>query len=57
MGFGINCVSNANRKLEIVRGAAEHYYSFLPALQEQFIPNITIIYTISVLKAVVLNII
>ena len=27
--FGINCVSNAGRKLVIVRGVAEHYYCFL----------------------------
>ena len=25
----------------MVRGAAEHYYCFLPALQEQQIPNTT----------------
>ena len=31
--FGINCASNACRKLVIVRGAAEHYYCFLPALR------------------------
>ena len=35
--FGINCASNAGWKLVIVRGAAEHYYCFLPALQEQLI--------------------
>ena len=37
--FGINCVSNAGWKLVIVRGAAEHYYCFLPALREQLIPK------------------
>ena len=31
--FGINCASNAGRKFVIVRGAAEHYYCFLPALR------------------------
>ena len=35
--FGIDCVSNVCRKLVIV--GAEHYYFFLPALQEQLIPN------------------
>ena len=30
--FGINCASNAGRKLVIVRGTAEHYYCFLTAL-------------------------
>ena len=39
--FGINCASNAGWKLVIVRGAAEHYYCFLPALREQLIPNPT----------------
>ena len=39
--FGINCVSNAGKKLVMVQGAAEHYYCFLPALQEQLIPNTT----------------
>ena len=39
--FGINCTSNAGRKLVIVRGAAEHYYCFLPALRVQLIPNTT----------------
>ena len=39
--FGINCVSNAGRKLVIMRGAAEHYYCFLPALLTQLIPNTT----------------
>ena len=39
--FGINCASNAGRKLVIVRGAAEHYYCFLTALREQLIPNTT----------------
>ena len=39
--FGINCVSNAGRKLVIVRGAAEHYYCFLPTLREQLIQNTT----------------
>ena len=33
--FGINCVSNVGRKLVIVGGTAEHYYCFLPTLQEQ----------------------
>ena len=38
--FGINCASNAGRKLVKVRGAAEHYYNcFLPALRVQLIPN------------------
>ena len=37
--FGINCASNVGRKLVIVRGAAEHYYCFLPTLREQLIPN------------------
>ena len=35
--FEINCASNAGWKLVIVRGAAEHYYCFLPALREQLI--------------------
>ena len=39
--FGINCASNTGRKLVTVRGAAEHYYCFLPALREQLIPNTT----------------
>ena len=39
--FGINCTSNTSRKLVIVQGAAEHYYCFLPALQEQLILNTT----------------
>ena len=39
--FGINCASNAGRKLVIVRGAAEHYYCFLPTLREQLIQNTT----------------
>ena len=39
--FGINCASSAGRKLVIVRGAAEHYYCFLPALREQLIQNTT----------------
>ena len=39
--FGINCASNAGRKLVIVRGAAEHYYCFLPTLPEQVIQNTT----------------
>ena len=30
--FGIDCVSNAGRKLVIVQGGAEHYHCFLPAL-------------------------
>ena len=30
--FGINCVSNAGRKLVIARGTAEHYYCFLSTL-------------------------
>ena len=29
--LGINCTSNAGRKLAIVRGAAEHYYITVPA--------------------------
>ena len=37
--FGINCASNAGRKLVIVQGTAEHYYCFLPALREQLIQN------------------
>ena len=39
--FGINCASNAGRKLVIVRGAAEHYHCFLLALREQLIQNTT----------------
>ena len=39
--FGINCASNAGRKVVIVRGTAEHYYCFLPALRVQLIPNTT----------------
>ena len=39
--FRINCASNAGRKLVIVRGAAEHYYCFLPTLREQLIQNTT----------------
>ena len=39
--FGINCASNAGRRLVIVRGAAEHYYCFLPTLREQLIQNTT----------------
>ena len=35
--FRINCASNTGWKLVIVRGAAEHYYCFLPALREQLI--------------------
>ena len=34
-------MSNAGRKLVIVRGTAEDYYCFLPALRVQLIPNIT----------------
>ena len=45
--FGINCVSNAGRKLVIVRGAAEHYYCFLPALLVQLIPNTTANHTVT----------
>ena len=45
--FGINCVSNAGRKLVIVRGTAEHYYCFLPALREQLIPNTTANHTVT----------
>ena len=29
--FGINCASNAGRKLVIVRGATKHYYILFPA--------------------------
>ena len=32
-------VRNVGKKLVIVRGAAEHYYCFLPTLREQLIPN------------------
>ena len=39
--FGINCASNAGRKLVIVRGTAQHYNCFLPALPEQLIQNTT----------------
>ena len=39
--FGINCASNEGGKLVIVRGAAENYYCFLPALRVQLIPNTT----------------
>ena len=39
--FGINCASNAGRKLVIVQGTAEHYYCFLNALREQLIQNTT----------------
>ena len=39
--FGINCASNAGRKLVIVQGTAEHYYCFLTALREQLIQNTT----------------
>ena len=39
--FGINCASNAGRKLVIVRGKAEHYYCFLPTLRVLLIPNTT----------------
>ena len=35
--FGINYASNAGRNLVIVRGTAEHYYSFLLALRVQLI--------------------
>ena len=45
--FGINCASSAGRKLVIVRGAAEHYYCFLPALREQLIPNTTATCTVT----------
>ena len=43
--FGINCASNAGRKLVIVRG--EHYYYFLPALREQLIQNTTATRTVT----------
>ena len=33
----INCTSNASRKLVIVRGTAQHYYCFLPALQSAIV--------------------
>ena len=39
--LGIDCVSNAGRKLVIVRGGAGHYHCFLPALREQIILNTT----------------
>ena len=45
--FGINCASNVGRKLVIVRGAAEHYYCFLPTLREQLIPNISATHAIT----------
>ena len=45
--FGINCASSAGRKLVIVRGAAEHYYCFLPALREQLIQNTTATCTVT----------
>ena len=38
--FGINSVSNgAGRKIVMVQGIAEYYYSFLPALRVLLIPN------------------
>ena len=40
--FGINCASNVGMKLVIVRGAAEHYYCFLPVML------LTLIYVFSV---------
>ena len=45
--FGINCASNAGQKLVIVRGAAEYYYCFLPALREQLIQNTTATCTVT----------
>ena len=44
---GINCTRNAGRKLVIVQGTAEHYYSFLPALRVQLIPNTAANHTIT----------
>ena len=45
--FGINCESNAGRKLVIVRGAAEHHHCFLPASREQLIQNTTATRTVT----------
>ena len=47
MVFGINSVSNAGRKIAIVRGTFEHYYSFLPALRVLIIPNTIATHTVT----------
>ena len=47
--FGINCTSNAGRKLVIVQGTAKLYYCFLPALQGQLIPNTTVNHAITII--------
>ena len=45
--FGINSASNAGKKIVIVRGAAEHYYNFIPALRALLIPNTTANHTVT----------
>ena len=40
-------MSNADRKIVIVQGAAEHYYSILSALQVLLIPNTIATHTVT----------
>ena len=41
--FGINSVSNAGRKIVIVQGAVQHYYTSLRALLIQILQQITLL--------------